>query len=64
MSREREDLERMIPEMRELYRRTQELRRATTVPAIAKALELAAMHLHHALWDAGADVDLNPDRDA
>ena len=49
--------------MRDVYRRTKQLQRQTTVPALAKALELATMHLHQALWGAGSDVDLNPELD-
>lgn len=59
----RSELADLVPEMLAIYCRTKQARARATVPAIARALELAEMHLHHALWDAGADVDLNPERD-
>ena len=64
MAHGQDELDELIPTMFEVYRRTKEIRRRTSVTAIAKALELAEMHLHHALWEAGADVDLNPERDS
>lgn len=57
---ELDEIERRVTE---LYRQVKECRAAIDVPAIHRALELAQMHLHDALWVMGADVGLNPDFD-
>lgn len=58
------DLSELIRRVYDLYRRTKECREGLEIPAVDRALDLAAMHLHDALWVLGADVGLNPDFDA
>jgi len=59
-----DDLDELTRRVHDLYRGTKECRQGADIPAVDRALELAVMHLHDALWVLGADVGLNPDFDA
>lgn len=58
--------ESLLRRIEELYRAVKACRREAReadVHALERALDLASMHLHHALWVLGADVGLSPDFD-